>query len=326
MSVKQFLSDDNIKLLWDLITEEEVFKNRPNDMKNNISKMFIQNIEGFYHTEKATAKTLVELNKKYMIAILTFIRQMKPASKLEPRLDPPARLEPEKILTPQKLTHEIFQNERMSQFEKDYEKRQSEFDSAMTLPKPSVPEFSDKMNDEPLKNMEEILKQMTAQRNYDIYNITQSQQNGNANPNFLKPMETSVKNEKLMQKEFAETVVSSKLKPINTRPNSEQNNNIRYIKIDNQDLDKSIINQQVIELPTDNDSPKKQLTWGENQVYYQDKDKDEEIDLFKRLKKNNIAHETPDFQRQIDELNTKVDNINININMILDLLRKKSEN
>jgi len=318
MSVKQFLSDDNIKILWDLITEEELFKNKPNDMKRNISQMFINNIEAFYHAEKMSAKSLVDLNKKYMIAILNFIKQL-PASKIQ---------KPEKLLAPQALTHEVFQQEKRSQFDKDYEKRQNEFESSMSLPKPQVPEFSDKTKDEPLKNMEDILKQMTAQRNYDIYNITNAQQNGN--PDFLKPLETSIKNEKLMQKEFAESTLSKNLKPVNTRPDLPRNNEIRYIKIDNQELDKNIIQNDVIELPTD--SPKKQLTWGEDQVYYQTNDSftsnndSEEVDLFKRLKKLTIPEPTtPNFQKQIDDLNMKVDDINANINIILDLLRKKSE-
>jgi len=321
MSIKQFLSDENIKMIWDLITEEELFKNKPNDVKHNISQTFINNIEGFYHVEKTNAKSLVEMNKKYMIAILNFIKQMK------------LRQEPEKIMDPQKLTRETFQNERVSKFEKDFEKRQAEFENSMTLPKPNVPEFSDKKKDEPLKNMEEILKQMTAQRNYDIYNITQSQQNPNANPNFLKPLETSIKNEKLMQKEFVETTMSKKLEPVKTRQPfeplrsrdiaSNRENGIKYIKINDEELDKNIINEHVIELPMENDSPKKQLTWGENQVYYQE---NEDVDLFKRFKKQtpNTTQETPNFQRQIDDLNAKVDNINVNINMILDLLQKRN--
>lgn len=319
MSVKQFLSDDNIKILWDLIAEEELFKNKPNDMKHNISQMFINNIEGFYHAEKTNAKSLVDINKKYMVAILNFIRQMKPKPKII-----------EQLSAPQALTHEMFQQEKRTQFERDFEKRQNEFESSMSLPKPQVPEFSDKTKDAPLKNMEDILKQMTAQRNYDIYNITNSQQN--PNPDFLKPLETSIKNEKLMQKEFAEATLSKNLKPVNTRHDlSRQENEIKYIKIDKEDLDKNIINSHVIELPTD--SPKKQLTWGEDKIYYQTNEYNnnngnnnkelEDIDLFKRLKKQPITE--PNFQKQIDELNVKVDNINVNINMILDLLRKKSE-
>lgn len=313
MSAKQFLSDDNIKMLWDLITEQQVFKNKPNDVKHNISQMFINNIEGFYHAEKTNAKTLVELNKKYMMAILNFIKQIQQPNTLQPKSQ--IKQNPERLLAPQALTNEMYQQERRSQFEKDYEKRQNEFESSMSLPKPQVPEFSDKMTDIPLTNMEDILKQMTAQRNYDIYNITNSQQN--ENPDFLKPLETSIKNEKLMQKEFAENTVSKNLKPVNTRPE------IRYIKIDNQELDKNIIQNEVIELPTD--SPKKQLTWGEDQVYYQTDSVDalEDIDLFKRLKKQSPL-DPPNFQKQIDELNVKVEHINDNINMILDLLRKKS--
>lgn len=309
MSVKQFLSDDNIKMLWDLITEEQLFKSKPNDIKHNISQMFINNIEGFYHAEKTNAKSLVDLNKKYMIAILNFIRQMQPKIKT-----------PENLLAPQVLTHETFQQEKRNQFEKDFEKRQNDFESSMALPKPKVPEFSDKMIDAPLTNMEDILKQMTAQRNYDIYNIANSQQT--SNPNFLKPLETSIKNEKLMQKEFAVSTLSKNLKPLNTR------SEIKYIKIDKEDLDKNIIYPDMIELPTyNNDSPKKQLTWGEDQVYYQtDNNKEpdllEDVDLFKRLKKQPTSETTaPNFQKQIDELNVKVDHINANINMILDLLR-----
>ena len=58
--------------------------------------------------------------------------------------------------------------ERKTHFEKDLAKKQNEFISAMNVPVPEAPNFSDNKKDEPIGEMASILAQTIAQRNYDI--------------------------------------------------------------------------------------------------------------------------------------------------------------
>jgi SHS2 domain-containing protein len=100
----------------------------------------------------------------------------------------------------QLITFEDIQNDRVSLFEKELNKKQEEFTNAMSIPTPPVPNFSDTL-DQPLSEIELEIKRIQEQRNYDIEMINNTNKNNNAsiNENWLKPLETSIKNEKLMK-------------------------------------------------------------------------------------------------------------------------------
>ena len=138
--------------------------------------------------------TLVDLNKKFILLILKFIKENY-AQANKPSKITIYNEEPKKEL----ITYEEIQNEKKGQFEKDFIKRQEEFESFMTIKPPPVPEFIDKKKDEPIKDMEQILKEMKSQRNYEVEQINTSSSNLNKEQinNWLKPQETSLKNEKL---------------------------------------------------------------------------------------------------------------------------------
>ena len=65
-----FLSNDNMNLLWDVITDEDILKNRSKDVIDIVHEMFQTNINSFYDIEKRQSTSLVELNKKYIMIIL----------------------------------------------------------------------------------------------------------------------------------------------------------------------------------------------------------------------------------------------------------------
>lgn len=324
-----FLSNQNIKTLWDVIIDEDIIKNKSKDFIQNVSQMFINNMENFYYNEKNICKNLLEMNQKYIMIVLNYAYQMEQKLKMKNSL-PQA----------QNITHEEIQNDRRSKFEQDLERRQKEFESSIQLKVPPKPIFTDNFEDTPINNMDQILKEITEQRNYDIYVNSQI---GNQNTSMLQPMETSIRNQKFTQ---------------NTNENQTQGqlqnknqNNIKYIKI-NEELDNTIIEPNIINL--ENDSPKKTVSWGDNQVHnvnlemyenmsdntednynynnnYQDNDK---MNLFKKLKKittptieepkiesiNNIDN----LQNQINGLHQKIETIQNDISNILTLLQKQT--
>jgi hypothetical protein len=199
------------------------------------------------------------------------------------------------------ITAEELHNERKSQFDRDLVKRQEEFENVMSVKAPPVPNFLDKYDDKPIGEMDKIIKEMTAKRNYDVEQITK---NTVVDDNWLKPQETSVKNEKINLKE--------EFQPVGNR--------LKYLNIDNQTL---------------NTSPKKSVTWGNNT---ETSESDFEENIFKKLKKvqqpemelaNNInltfeeLNNNDTNEDKIRVLQSEVKTLHSKLDMIIDLLKKK---
>ena len=88
--------------------------------------------------------------------------------------------------------NEDLKAERLDFFDKQLNQKRQEFESAITLKKPTPPIFEDsKMLDKPISNMEELIAQTMAQRNFDITNIGST-----PSSDWLSPISTSVKVEK----------------------------------------------------------------------------------------------------------------------------------
>ena len=200
MSENLFNKKENIQMLWDVVSDEDIFKFLSPDIQSKIYNVFINNIQGFFQIERTkTNPSLVEMNKKYILLILNHIKQTYSyqPSKIKIHNDPPVK---------ELITYEEIQNDRKSQFDKDLSKRQEEFEDFMSIKSPPVPEFADPVGktDKPIKEMDKILKDMLAQRNYEVEQINKSYNNIiNSNDsqvdNWLKPQETSLKSEKFQE-------------------------------------------------------------------------------------------------------------------------------
>ena len=202
------------------------------------------------------------------------------------------------------ITAEELHNERKSQFDKDLSRRQEEFENIISVKAPPVPNFLDKYEDKPIEEMDKIIKEMTAKRNYDVEQITK---NSVVDDNWLKPQETSVKSEK----------ITKDIQPINE-------SRFKYLNIDNQ--------QQ---------SPiKKTVTWGNNT---ENSDLEFEENIFRKLKKvqkpepevnnnNNIILSFDELNNndsnndsnddKIRVLQSEVKTLHTKLDMIIDLLKK----
>jgi len=157
MSVNSFGSEQNVRLLLEIIMDEEIVQQQPREALNKIQTVFYNNLRGFYENHKNTYPTLVELNKQYILLILRFVHNeiVKPVMKKH-----------------QRVTFEDIQNHKRSQFEQELNAKQTEFTGAMTRPVPPVPKFSDDTPDDSFVEMELAIKQMTEQRKYDVEQIT----------------------------------------------------------------------------------------------------------------------------------------------------------
>jgi len=197
MNYSNFISKENISTLWEVISDEDVFKFLSKDKQNNIYEIFIDNIKGFFDVEKKNINNLIDMNKKYIVLILSYINKNYPTQLNKIKILENPNLKEENEL----ITYEEIQNDKKSKFELDLIKKEEEFMEAITLKVPPVPNFTDNFVDEPIDEMEQKIKEMTEKRKYDIEIINRNYEKNNNQLNFLQSQETSIKNEKFKHKE-----------------------------------------------------------------------------------------------------------------------------
>lgn len=306
MSLKQFTQKDNIQMLWDVVSDEDIFRFLTPDIQSKIYNLFLNNIQGFFDVEKTKNNSLVDINKKYILLILNHIKKTYPyqPSKIKIHNDPPIK---------ELITYEEIHSDRKSQFERDFSKRQEEFEDSMTLKAPPVPEFADKQTDKPIKEMDKILKEMQAQRNYEVEQINRNYNNTNQVDNWLKPQETSLKSEKLLPQEIKSEQPQnySRFKFLNEiEPTLSPTNTKKNVSFSNNDEIKTFNSEPILE-------------------------DDEEYNLFSKLKKvnkkeDNIKLEINEvinpngIEDRISKLERNLTNLNEKMDKIINLLSKNN--
>jgi len=268
MNNSEFLKKTNVSTLWDVISDEDIFKFLPKENQITVSEIFINNITGFFEVERKKSTNLIEINKKYIMLILNFIKTnllpQKTHNKIKIFDEAPAK---------ELVTYEEIHNDKKSQFEKDLVKRQEEFTNSITMKVPEVPDFTEKYKETPILEMDRIIKEMTAKRNYEVEQINRIYNSDiNNTNNWLKPQETSIKNEKITSE--------------NSEDFTQQNQNYSKSKYIN----------------TLNESPsKKNVSWGDNEeinsITFQDNEL--ETNLFQKLKKVNQLEQTKENEDNI---------------------------
>jgi hypothetical protein len=314
MSLDDFLSNQNIKMIWDVLIDEDIVNNKSKDIISQINVVFNKNIEPFYEIEKKNTNNLIELNKKFITLIINFVNKTFPQQLQQTSQQPDKK---------ELITYEDLQANRQTEFEKEFSRKQKEFSNMMTLQVPDKPNFSDNM-DKPIGEMEVEIKKMMAQRNYDLESINKSV-NVEQVENWLKPKETSVKLEK--EKGITSTYNNTPLK---------------YIKIDKTDINESIYKNEIIDLSS---PQKKQITWADENIKMSIQEAQIENNtitkssLFSKLKllphmleeQNEQTNkiETADkskielIEEDIKVMNSKIEDISNKLLSILEILQKK---
>lgn len=307
MSISLFNKKDNIKMLWDVVSDEDIFKFLTPDIQSKIYNLFLSNIQGFFENEITKNISLVDLNKKYILLILNHIKKTYPyqPSKIKIHSESPVK---------ELITYEEIKNDRKSQFEKDFSRRQEEFEDSMTIKPPPLPEFADRETDKPIKEMDKILKEMQAQRNYEVEQINRTYNTTNQVDNWLKPQETSLKTEKFQ----------------NNLDKSEEPQNFSRFKFLNE-----------IEQNLSPKNTKKNVSFSNtdmvNTFITENQEDEEDVNLFSKLKKikkkeDNIKleiHESTINDKKLNEdrifiLEKNVTNLNEKMDKIIALLSQKS--
>ena len=245
MSNKNFLSDTNVQMLWEvLIDEESIMKDK------RTQETFVKTLPEFYEREKSKPQTtLIGLNKQFISLMLNLLRQAPP--QVARTIPIPTK----KIL----ITQEELQNDRASHFEQELNKKQQEFTSAMAVPVPTTPVFTDNTKDTPLTEMNMIIQRTIAERNLELDKFYKSANKGDAE-NWLKSAPTSIKEEKAVEKASV----------------------MKTIKIEKNDLNISIPTEVLND--TASSASSKQISWGDNTTIEQNQTQTNDS-IFSKLKK-----------------------------------------
>ena len=344
MNTSFFLNNENVKVLWDVIIDEDIIKRQSREFHENILNLFRSNLKGFYDVESTKTTSLVDMNKKYILLILNYAnKHIKQNTKPEYKKIKILDEIPQKKVN-ELITYEEIQNDKRSQFDKDLNRRQEEFTNAMALPVPPVPKFNDKLEEGPITEIEKAIKELTSQRNYDVEQINRNNNNNlNSNTdNWLKPQETSVKNDKM----------NPQLSNTQNGNINGNNSRLKYIRVDNDANNENI----VISLDKEKQlSPKKNVTWDlkpyndSNEVLnevkqneenlnevrltmeeiVEDDNNDADANIFKLLKKvpsanNDKTNDKDTNDNKIAVLQNEVKSLNSKLDLILELLKNKN--
>jgi hypothetical protein len=303
MNINNFLNKENINTLWDVISDEEIFKFLSRDIQTTILSLFSNNINGFFETERTKTNSLIDLNKKYILLILNHINKKYSYQPNKIKIY-------DELPVKEHITVEEIQNDRKTQFEKDLQQRQQEFENSINIKVPPVPEFADKCEEIPISEMDKIIKEMTSKRNYDIEQINRNYSaDVNQTNNWLMSQETSLKTEKLSPQKNKEEEPQK-----NKEEEPQKYSRFKFLNLEE-------VEPNIIISPT-----KKNVTWEDNKEI-----NEIEENIFSKLKKvkketssDNIvlSFEDRPNEDRISNLETQIKTINNKMDLILDLLKQ----
>jgi hypothetical protein len=296
-----FITTENIEMIWEIVLDDMKSRIKSQEQFAQARGFFINQARLFFEREKNAQQNLMEMNKKFISLIMNSFR---PANQQPP--------------TKQLFKAEDIHAERLSAFEKGLAEKKNDFMSAMSVPVPEAPKFSDGSRDEPIGGaMGELIARTLAQRNFDVETIHKTANKEDVEK-WLKPAETSVKMEKVQQNQQSATQLEEKQKQY------------QY----NQPAPKFIqIGEELPVAP----SSKKQISWGENQEYDTFINTSEiqlEINeissgtpnIFSRLKQLKEENpETVELKKEIKNMGEKIVNLEDKLDKILELIKNKIE-
>jgi hypothetical protein len=290
-NLQQFKTIKNINMLWEVLLDELNINTQNTSLAANVRSVFESNINPFLARANPNSG-LMNLNKIFLTQIVAAVNRLFPNINQQPQVklinisDEVVSSEPYKV--------EDIHNARQTEFESQVNQRRNEFENLVTVKKPKEVDFSDKAETSKIKEMEALIAETIAKRNFDIEQInTNMNMSTNVNSDtgqtpdeWLKPNNTSLRSEK-QQPQQENDIGQRKHKYVNTmeqmplkKVSFNDNNNVtmtieEYMEPQAQDI---------ISIPTN---------------------------IFNKLKKveEPIKNPEPNVQMQINDMNKKIDTL-----------------
>ena len=227
--LNDFIDKENVNVLWEILVEEGVvFSNH----SKKIREIFESNMVDFYNSERSRTTSLVEMDKKYIAAMIQFLKNPNNIQRNNqpnnPQNNHPNNYsnnpQYKKIKIEEEIKHPItfeeIQNDKRSKFETQLQEKQKEFTNALVTPVPPTPNFKD--NDiyeaPPISELENEIKRMQEQRKYDLANIQYNEEH--AKKEWLKAIDTNINlNKDLNNSPKEKDLTNSNSKHVTWAPN-----------------------------------------------------------------------------------------------------------
>lgn len=279
-NLNNFLGQDNTQMLWGVLIDELNIK-RDNNINYN---QLITNIQTIFNTnlnlfrDKANmSQSIMSLNKQFLQQVIVAINQLVPNLKEEQSFK--SIKIGEYVSEPYNI--EDIHTKRQTDFEKKVAQKQNELDSIINVKKPEPVNFSDNIKDEKIVQMDLLISETMARRNFEVEQIQNNNYNtNNVNPEtWLNPQETNVSLQKI-KPEYVQ----------------QKNNNTSYINL--------LTNQQ-------SETNPKKVSWDENTIISQTYvDTNQQTDIFLKLKRGQGPTETELLKEEIQLLKDQISKIN----------------
>jgi hypothetical protein len=302
-NLQQFKTVKNINMLWEVLLDELNINTQNTSLTANVRSVFESNINPFLARANPNSG-LMNLNKIFLTQIVAAVNRLFPNINQQPQVklinisDEVVSSEPYKV--------EDIHNARQTEFETQVNQRRNDFENLVTVKKPKELDFSDKAETSKIKEMEALIAETIAKRNFDIEQInTNMNMSVNVNADtgqtpdeWLKPNNTSLRVEKQQPLQKDNDIGQRKHKYVNTM---EQNTPF---------LTKS-----------DSATPLKKVSFNDNNNVtmtieeYMEPQAQEVINIptniFNKLKKVEEPIKTPEpnMQSQINDMNKKIDTL-----------------
>jgi hypothetical protein len=181
---------ENQKLIWDTISKVQKFQEmRKNDPKQ-CEVWFKDIIQTYYNKNQNTVINLNQLKVLNKDTIVFMLKTIKQQSNVQP-ISFKNNFENNMLSTSSTFsnsystiepnsneTHNFISEQKQHKLNNDYQIRQQEYSNLFEKPKIQDIDFSEKNNeDKPIENIEELIKNQMAEREYDVQTIMNS--NGN---------------------------------------------------------------------------------------------------------------------------------------------------
>jgi hypothetical protein len=220
-NLQQFKTVKNINMLWEVLLDELNINTQNTSLTANVRSVFESNINPFLARANPNSG-LMNLNKIFLTQIVAAVNRLFPNINQQP----PVKLIniSDEVVSSEPYKVEDIHNARQTEFESQVNQRRNDFDNLVTVKKPKELDFSDKAETSKIKEMEALIAETIAKRNFDIEQIN-TNMNMTANVNsdtgqtpdeWLKPNNTSLRVEKQQPQKQENDMGQRKHKYVNT--------------------------------------------------------------------------------------------------------------
>ena len=178
MAMSKFLTKQNIELLWDVLLDELRIESNNKQIFTNVRSIFESNINPFTKNTNVNVNVnglnintqLVNLNKQFLSQVVMAVNRLFPSLKQEQEFKR-IQISSEEAQLVELYKVEDIREERRDHFEKQVNKKRIEFENSINQHKPAELDFSEKIDDGKIKEMDTLIAETVARRKFDIEQI-----------------------------------------------------------------------------------------------------------------------------------------------------------